>query len=78
MKRTLDKTQFGPRCAFCEKGRVSGVNKPHSQKRTKRIVSPNIQSFYGIPACTRCLRTLKSKQQQLKEESQPAVAASVA
>lgn len=77
MKRTLDKTQFGPRCAFCEKGRVSGVNKPHSQKRTKRILSANIQSFYGIPTCTRCLRTLKAKQQKAVKEA-PAVAAQTA
>lgn len=35
-------------------------NRPHSLQHTKRLVKPNIQSFYGLLVCTRCLRTLKS------------------
>lgn len=62
MKKTFDRTQLGPVCVSCGKATVMGVNKPHSQKRTKRVVKPNIQSYMGLPLCTRCLRTLKEKQ----------------
>jgi ribosomal protein L28 len=62
MKRTFDRTQIGNQCALCGKSRVMGINKPHSQKRTKRVVKPNIQPFFGLHLCTRCLRTIKTKQ----------------
>lgn len=65
MKRTFDRTQLGPRCMVCGKGRAAGVNKPHSQKRTKRIVGANIQSFFGVPVCTRCLRSMRAKQAEV-------------
>ncbi len=59
MKRTFDRTQLGLYCMVCSKSRVSSVNKPHSQKRTKRVVKPNVQSLYGLMVCTRCLRSMK-------------------
>jgi len=62
MKRTFDQTQLGVRCMVCGKATVMGINKPHSQKRTKRLVKPNIQPFYGMLICSRCLRTLKHKE----------------
>jgi ribosomal protein L28 len=61
MKRTFDRTQLGSVCVMCGKANVMGINKPHSQKRTKRVVKPNIQSYFGLPVCTRCLRTMKTK-----------------
>lgn len=63
MKRTFDRTQLGPQCMLCAKATVMGINKPHSQKRTKRLVKPNIQSYFGLPVCTRCLRALKAEKQ---------------
>lgn len=64
MKKTFDRTQLGPVCALCGKHTVMGVNKPHSQQRTKRTLKPNIQSYFGLPLCTRCLRTIKTEQSQ--------------
>ncbi len=61
IKRTTDRTLTSPRCLLCARGAAMSVNKPHSQKRTKRIVRANIQSFHGLPVCTRCIRTLKDK-----------------
>jgi ribosomal protein L28 len=59
MKRTFDRTQLGPSCMVCGKSRVASVNKPHSQKRTKRVVKPNVQTMFGLMVCTRCLRSMK-------------------
>jgi ribosomal protein L28 len=60
-KRTTDRTQTIHRCMLCNKGPVMGVNKPHSQKRTKRVVKANLQPYYGLLICTGCLRTMKYK-----------------
>jgi ribosomal protein L28 len=68
MKRTFDRSQIGPMCLVCGKTTRLGVNKPHSQKRTKRLVKPNVQSYYGLMLCTRCLRTLKLAQNSKKAE----------
>lgn len=65
MKRTFDRTQLGVSCMICAKGNVMGINKPHSQKRTKRLIKPNVQSHYGLLVCTRCLRTIKTKQAEM-------------
>jgi ribosomal protein L28 len=81
MKKTFDRTQISVRCALCGKGAVMSYNRPHSQKHTKRLVKPNIQSFYGIPVCTRCLRTIKADKGAgnfLKKSTTEAVAATVA
>jgi ribosomal protein L28 len=59
MKRTTDRTQFSPMCMICGKTAAMGLNKPHSQKRTKRLFRANIQSYHGLLVCTRCLRTLR-------------------
>lgn len=64
MKRTFDRTQTGLVCITCAKSAVMGINKPHSQKRTKRLVKPNIQMYYGLPLCTRCMRTFKAQRAQ--------------
>lgn len=61
MKKTFDRTQIGPSCMFCGKHAVMRLNRPHSLKRTKHVLKPNIQSYRGIDLCTRCLRTLKNK-----------------
>lgn len=64
MKRTFDRTQLGLSCMLCGKSPVSSVNKPHSQKRTKRLLKPNIQSVFGMPVCTRCLRNMKGEEKK--------------
>ncbi len=51
----------GPQCVLCGKTNTSGTNRPHSLKRTKRTVRPNLQKVNGELVCTRCIRT-KNKQ----------------
>lgn len=68
MKKTVDRTQFGAFCMLCGKGATMGVNKPHSQKRTKRLVKPNIQPYMGLQVCSRCLRTLKTQSAQMNDK----------
>jgi large subunit ribosomal protein L28 len=54
-------------CQICGKGKQFGQNKPHSQKRTKRVWNPNLQIQHfeidgqkvKMKVCTQCLRTLK-------------------
>lgn len=57
--KTFDRSRLYPRCVTCGKGAVLGTHKPHSQKRTKRIVGANIQTYFGMPLCTRCRRTAR-------------------
>lgn len=78
MKRTTDRTQSHPRCMLCGKGAVMAYNRPHSLKHTKRMVKPNLQSFYGLPVCTRCLRTLKSQNAANGKVAEQAAAAPTA
>lgn len=61
MKKTFDRTLISPRCVACGKGASMSLNRPHSLKRTKRVLKANIQSFMGLPLCTRCIRTVKQK-----------------
>lgn len=51
----------GPQCSVCGKTNASGYNRPHSLKRTKRTVKPNLQKVDGKLVCARCIRT-KNKQ----------------
>jgi len=54
-------------CDICGKGRQFGVNKPFSQKRTRKVWQPNLQkqsieiggTRMQVKICTQCLRTLK-------------------
>lgn len=66
---------------LCGKGAVMAYNRPHSLKHTKRLVKPNIQSFYGLPTCTRCLRTMKADKAAanfVKSSTDEAITATVA
>ena len=53
-------------CALCGKGKVSGNNVSHSNRRTKRTFSANLHKVNGEIEdlkpndyiCTRCQRTL--------------------
>lgn len=56
-------------CAICGKGKVSGNNVSHSNRKTKRTFSANVTqsqsgnqtaSFPNQYVCTRCLRTNKN------------------
>jgi len=54
-------------CVICGKGRVSGNNVSHSNRRTKRSFNANVHKVSveidGIESkeyvCTRCMRTSK-------------------
>lgn len=56
-------------CALCGKGKMSGNNVSHSNRRTKRTFSANVQKIGlevdGVPTreyvCTRCMRTLRKE-----------------
>ena len=60
------KHQLAARCQICGKGRATGMNVSHSNRRTKRIFAVNLQKATisteagprQIRVCTRCLRTL--------------------
>lgn len=55
------------RCVICGKQPVSGQNKPHSQKRTKRRFMPNLQRIkvmlngkvQRVKVCTSCIKANK-------------------
>ena len=55
-------------CVICGKGKVSGNNVSHSNRRTKRTFSANVHKVkveingveYNEYVCTRCLRTNKN------------------
>lgn len=58
-------------CEVCGKGIQRGHKVSHSKQRTKRIFKPNLQIVRVViggkrrkmRVCTRCLRTLKKKQE---------------
>ncbi len=55
------------RCSICGKGKMTGNRVSHSNIKTKRSWSPNIQKVRAvvgntvkrIPVCTKCLRSGK-------------------
>lgn len=52
-------------CELCGKKPVSSSTKPHSLKKTKRTLKPNLQKIAGIRVCTGCIRTLKKQKHSL-------------
>jgi large subunit ribosomal protein L28 len=56
-------------CFVCGKQRVVGNNVSHANKKTKRIIMPNLQTLRvvtgsgirRVSVCTRCLRSGKIK-----------------
>ena len=58
---------MGKFCEVCEKGKLSGNNVSHSNRKSRRIWAPNTQKVRGIVdgtvhtrnVCTRCLRSGK-------------------
>ena len=56
---------MGKYCEICAKGKMSGHNVSHSNRKSNRIWAPNVQSVRvvigGTPmrinVCTRCLRS---------------------
>jgi large subunit ribosomal protein L28 len=56
-------------CFVCGKQRVIGNNVSHANKKTKRIIMPNLQTLRvvtgsgirRVSVCTRCLRSGKIK-----------------
>ncbi len=45
-------------CELCLRGRTRVLNRPHSLKRTKRSVLPNLQKVGNVLVCSKCRRTL--------------------
>ena len=54
-------------CQTCGKIPVSSLNRPHSLKRTKRTVNPNLQPYKNGMICTRCLKSIRRKPKFKKE-----------
>ena len=58
---------MGKFCEVCNKGKMSGNNVSHSNRKTKRSWAPNVQRVHVIVdgktqimnVCTRCLRSGK-------------------
>ena len=58
---------MGKFCEVCNKGAMTGNKVSHSNRKTKRIWAPNVQTVHvlvnGVPkkmnVCTRCLRSGK-------------------
>lgn len=56
---------MGKFCEVCEKGKMSGHNVSHSNRKTNRIWAPNVQRVRvmvngqakHLNVCTRCLRS---------------------
>ena len=56
---------MGKYCEICAKGKVSGHNVSHSNRKTNRFWAPNVQRVrvviegrpMHISVCTRCLRS---------------------
>jgi len=54
-------------CAICDKGRMSGNNVSHSNRKTRRSFAPNLQKVKIVQngsqtaalVCTKCLKTGK-------------------
>ena len=50
-------------CSICGKGTMSGNKVSHSNIKTRRSWTPNVQKVDGEYVCTRCLRTKKKKEE---------------
>ena len=69
IRKTRKEVFFVPRCEVCGKAASVGNRVSHSQIKTKRTWSPNIQRVHAIVnghsrriyACTSCLRSGKVK-----------------
>ncbi len=52
-------------CDICGKKRTSGNNISHSNKKTKRVFKPNLQSVKidgkKIKVCSKCIKSLGKK-----------------
>ncbi len=56
---------MGKFCEVCEKGKMSGHNVSHSNRKTNRVWAPNVQrvrvmvdgQVKHLNVCTRCLRS---------------------
>lgn len=52
-------------CQVCGKKRASGNNVSHSNRKTKRVFNPNIQSVnlggMKIKVCAKCIKSLGKK-----------------
>lgn len=44
-------------CALCGKLPQMGLNRPHSQHKTKRVVRPNLGKWNGLTICASCRKS---------------------
>lgn len=45
-------------CAICGKTPQVGLNRPHSQHKTKRVIRPNLGKWQGLHICAKCRKAL--------------------
>lgn len=60
-------------CAVCGKTPQMALHRPHSLKKTKKVVRPNLGAWQGLNICAKCRKTL-SKPARVRKV-QPAVTA---
>jgi len=59
------------KCDYCNKGKMHGQKVSHAKNRSKRVFKPNLHRARimvdgvkeKLTLCTKCLRTLKKKNQ---------------
>lgn len=61
MAQVEQKHRSSKSCMLCGKGDTIRLNRPHSLKRTKAVVKPNLQKKFGAIMCRTCFRTLGKK-----------------
>ena len=66
MAKVKPKHKSGKFCYLCGKRDQTALNRPHSLKRTTKVVKPNLQKHWGFEFCQNCFRTLRKNKVDLK------------
>lgn len=59
-------------CAICAKSPSVALNRPHSLKKTKKLVRPNLGQWNKLSICAKCRKAL-SKPDRIKKVQQTLV-----
>ncbi len=57
-------------CAICAKTPQMGMNRPHSQHTTKKVIRPNLNRWAGLSICARCRKAM-SKPERVRKVNVP-------
>ncbi len=57
---------FRDYCVICGKGPQMGLNRPHSLKKTKKVIRPNLGVWNNLNICASCRKSL-SKPEHIKK-----------